>query len=58
VLQIDPRRLDARVEIASTPRGEMPHIYGSIPTHAVVRRCSLAVFEAGRETLPDRIRDD
>jgi uncharacterized protein (DUF952 family) len=58
VLQIDPRRLEARVEIASTPRGEMPHIYGLVPTDAIVRRCSLAVFEAGREMLPDGIRDD
>jgi len=35
VLVVDPRRLDVPVEIASTPRGPMPHIHGSIPVDAV-----------------------
>ena len=35
VLQIDPRRLDARVEIARTPRGPMPHVHGPIPRDAI-----------------------
>jgi cyclohexyl-isocyanide hydratase len=34
VLAIDPRRLDARVEVASTSRGRMPHVHGSIPRDA------------------------
>lgn len=35
VLAIDPRRLDAPVRVATTPRGPMPHITGSIPVDAV-----------------------
>lgn len=35
VLAIDPRRLDVPVQIATTPRGPMPHVYGSIPVDAV-----------------------
>jgi cyclohexyl-isocyanide hydratase len=35
VLAVDPRRLDAPVEIAETPRGEMPHVRGPIPEDAV-----------------------
>jgi cyclohexyl-isocyanide hydratase len=44
-LQIDPRRLDARVEIASTPRGPMPHVHGAIPAdavHAVIELDAIA----------------
>jgi cyclohexyl-isocyanide hydratase len=32
--RIDPRRLDARVELAATPRGPMPHIHGDVPDDA------------------------
>jgi cyclohexyl-isocyanide hydratase len=32
--RIDPRRLDARVELAATPRGPMPHIHGAVPDDA------------------------
>jgi putative intracellular protease/amidase/uncharacterized protein (DUF952 family) len=35
VLAIDPRRLDVPVEVATTPRGPMPHIHGSLPADAV-----------------------
>lgn len=35
VLRIDPRRLDARVELASSPRGPMPHVRGPIPRDAI-----------------------
>ena len=35
VLQVDPRRLDVPVVVATTPRGDMPHIHGSIPGDAV-----------------------
>src|SRR4051812_3694088 len=35
VLAIDPRRLDAPIEIAETPRGPMPHVHGPIPVDAV-----------------------
>jgi cyclohexyl-isocyanide hydratase len=32
---IDPRRLPARVEVAQTPRGPMPHVHGDIPRDAI-----------------------
>jgi putative intracellular protease/amidase/uncharacterized protein (DUF952 family) len=35
VLQIDPRRVGARVAEDDTPRGKMPHVYGTIPRDAV-----------------------
>ncbi len=35
ILAIDPRRLDMPVELATTPRGPMPHIRGPIPADAV-----------------------
>jgi putative intracellular protease/amidase len=46
VLQIDPRRLDARVTIASTPRGPMPHVGGSIPRDAVRATLDLGAMHA------------
>ncbi len=42
VLQIDPRRLDVPVVEASTPRGPMPHIHGSIPRDAIRAVLELA----------------
>ena len=41
VLVVDPRLLDVPVEIATTPRGPMPHIRGSIP-RAAIRVIGLA----------------
>lgn len=35
VLAIDPRRLDVPVDVASTPRGPMPHVHGAIPVDAI-----------------------
>ena len=35
VLKIDPRRVDVPVLVEETPRGPMPHIYGSIPSDAI-----------------------
>ena len=52
VLAIDPRRLDVPVEVASTPRGPMPHILGAIPRDAVR---ILAVEEVIEH--PDRVLD-
>lgn len=46
VLQIDPRRLDARVELAATPRGPMPHIHGPIPRDAITTVRALDEFGA------------
>jgi cyclohexyl-isocyanide hydratase len=51
VLRIDPRRLDARVEIAATPRGPMPHLHGPIPRDAVVEELTLDAIDAA----PDRV---
>lgn len=53
VLRIDPRRLRARVEIAETPRGPMPHVHGPIPLAAIVAVEPLG----GTSHLPDRIDD-
>lgn len=35
VIAIDPRRVGARIEIAKTPRGPMPHVFGAIPSDAI-----------------------
>ena len=53
VLCIDPRKLAAPVEVAMTPRGEMPHIFGAIEEAAVERIVALADFEAAPQ--PDRL---
>jgi cyclohexyl-isocyanide hydratase len=52
VLQIDPRRLDARVELVQTPRGPMPHIHGPI-----VRDAIRAVFPVARVATPEGMRE-
>lgn len=49
--QIDPRRLDASVVLADTPRGSMPHIHGSIPRDAVRARLDLSAISAA----PDHV---
>jgi cyclohexyl-isocyanide hydratase len=54
VLQIDPRRLDAPVEVAGTPRGPMPHIHGAIPRDAIASTRTLEDFERTVVSLPDR----
>ena len=46
VLRIDPRKIAARVEMAMTPRGEMPHIFGAIEEAAVDCVVPLAAFDA------------
>ncbi|MBF5046215.1 DUF952 domain-containing protein [Aggregicoccus sp. 17bor-14] len=50
-LQVDPRRLDVRVEEALTPRGPMPHIHGPLPRDAIRARLAPEVAAAG----PDRV---
>lgn len=52
--QIDPRRLDAPVEEAVTPRGPMPHIHGAIPAEAVRAVIPLNDLDAA----PDEVTDD
>jgi cyclohexyl-isocyanide hydratase len=53
VLQIDPRRLDGDVELAQTPRGEMPHIRGAIPDDAV--RAVRPLTEHVSDSVPDQV---
>ncbi|HEX7665844.1 MAG TPA: DUF952 domain-containing protein [Polyangiaceae bacterium] len=53
VLAIDPRKLDTRVELAKTPRGEMPHVFGPVPKESVVAIYPLADFRT--LSLPDRV---
>lgn len=43
VLEIDPRSIDATIDVAATPRGPMPHVHGPIPRSAV--RAVLALDE-------------
>jgi len=50
-LQLDPRRLDAAVTLADTPRGPMPHIHGPIARDAV--RATLELAEIG--AAPSRV---
>lgn len=52
VLRVDPRRLPSRLDVASTPRGPMPHLFGPIPRDAIVETLELAAFETG---VPDRV---
>lgn len=51
VLAIDPRRLDVSVKDEPTPRGPMPHVFGSIPVDAV-----RAIGIDDVETHPDVVR--
>jgi len=44
VLALDESKLEARVEVASTPRGPMPHVHGPIPRAAVVEMTPIAAF--------------
>jgi cyclohexyl-isocyanide hydratase len=55
VLQIDPRRLGPRVEVAETPRGPMPHIHGPIPRDAIAAVISFEEFERTVASWPDRV---
>jgi uncharacterized protein (DUF952 family) len=41
VLQIDPTRVTAPVEVATTPRGPMPHLYGPLPRSAIAAMLTL-----------------
>ena len=51
VWQLDPRLLDAPVEVADTPRGPMPHVLGVIPRAAIRQRWPLSALPS----LPDAI---
>lgn len=51
LLRIDPRRLDVPVVDEPTPRGPMPHVFGSIPARAIVETSTLSAIA----TAPDLI---
>jgi putative intracellular protease/amidase len=55
VSAIDPRRLDARVEIANTKRGPMPHIHGAVPRDAVRATIALEAFGQDADAALDRV---
>ena len=51
-IPIDPRRLDVPVVLATTPRGAMPHIMGSIPRDAL----GTPVTAAELKLAPDLVQ--
>lgn len=51
VLQIDPRLLTARVDVAETPRGPMPHVHGAIPRSAIVAVRTLEQLDDAPDEL-------
>ncbi len=51
VLCIDPRRLEAKVEIVATPRGPMPHVHGPIPRDAILDVMTLDQTDAGPDAV-------
>jgi uncharacterized protein (DUF952 family) len=53
VLRIDPRRVPSRIEVASTPRGPMPHVLGPIPRDAIVEAIPLQAWDEG--SAPDAL---
>lgn len=55
VCAIDPRRLDARVELAETKRGVMPHIHGPVPKDAVRATIALEAFGQDADAALDRV---
>jgi putative intracellular protease/amidase len=57
VLQIDPRRLAARIDLAATPRGPMPHVHGPIPRDAIASVFTLHALDVfdGVGVAPDRV---
>jgi cyclohexyl-isocyanide hydratase len=48
VLKIDPRRITARIQVAETPRGPMPHLFGDVADDAVER--------VPMRDLPDQVK--
>jgi uncharacterized protein (DUF952 family) len=53
VLRIDPRRVGARVDLAATPRGPMPHIHGPVPREAIVETLALEAIDTAPDTMSD-----
>ena len=55
IVRIDPRRLGAMVRVAETPRGPMPHIYGSVPRDAIAEVRGEEEFAAAVDRAPDGV---
>jgi uncharacterized protein (DUF952 family) len=57
IVRIDPRRLGAlgRVQIAETPRGPMPHIYGTVPRDAIAEVYDEEAFARDVPSAPDAV---
>jgi putative intracellular protease/amidase/uncharacterized protein (DUF952 family) len=55
IVRIDPRRLGGMVRIASTPRGAMPHVHGSIPGDAIAEVCAEEDFARELDRAPDAV---
>lgn len=55
IVRIDPRRLGGRVEVEATPRGPMPHVYGSVPRDAIAEVRAEEDFAADVDRAPDFI---
>jgi cyclohexyl-isocyanide hydratase len=51
VLQVDPRRVGARIEDAPTPRGPMPHVFGPIPSDAIRATLDLGDVAAAPDAV-------
>jgi putative intracellular protease/amidase/uncharacterized protein (DUF952 family) len=50
-IPIDPRRAGVRIELATTPRGPMPHLHGVVPADALGAPIELADLASA----PDRV---
>ena len=55
ILMIDPRKLTAKIDVATTPRGPMPHVKGSVERLAVTRIVALGDFDP--KIFPDDVDD-
>lgn len=55
VLQIDPSKLEREIDVASTPRGPMPHVLGAIRRSAVVATLELAQVPSREDHRDDAL---
>lgn len=51
LLKIDPRRLDAKIDLANTPRGPMPHVLGAITYDAIREVIALPKSPGDRSSI-------
>lgn len=55
VVQLDPCKVEGKLLVEDTPRGPMPHLFGRIPSAAVVARTPFLELP---QSLPDAIDTD